>query len=85
MKKTVKKKKDEMQVIVLRFGGRPQRVAVTEDTTVEEAIDDAGFTVKPNDEVTVNTETVDKGELGDTYVSDGDRIVITPRFEGGVK
>jgi sulfur carrier protein ThiS len=84
MKKLVKKT-SVLEAVVLRFGGRPQRVQVEESTTVEEAIDEAGFTVKPNDEVTVNGETIDKDGLGETYVTDADRIVITPRFEGGVK
>ena len=88
MKKTVKAKQtteDLLEVVVLRFGGKPQRVQVEEGTSVEDAIDVAGFTVKPNDEVTVNGETVDEDELADTEVSDADRVVITPRFEGGVK
>jgi sulfur carrier protein ThiS len=85
MKKTVKKEVDTLEVIVLRFGGRPQRVQVEEGTSVQDAIDEAGFTVKPNDEVTVNGETVDKDELSETEITDADRVVITPRFEGGVK
>jgi sulfur carrier protein ThiS len=84
MKKSVKKTGD-LEVGVLRFGGRLQRVSVEDGTTVQDAIDEAGFTVKPNDEVTVNNETVAKDELDEIEVSDMDRIVITPRFEGGAK
>jgi len=80
-----KVKKEELEAVVLRFGGKPQRVALGEDSTVQDAIDEAGFTVKPGDGVTVNGETVDKDELDETLIEDADRVVITPRFEGGNK
>ena len=71
---------DEVEVTVLRFGGRKQVVNVSPDATVEEAIDEAGYTVKSGDEVTVNGETCD--DL-DTVVEDRDQVVITPKYEGG--
>ena len=70
----------EIEVTVIRTGGRPQRVSVPVGTTVDEVIDEAGFTVKPHDSVTVNGNTVDNL---DQEVEDADRVQITPRFEGG--
>lgn len=72
----------QIEVTVVRVGGRPQRVSVPEGATLEEAIDEAGFTVKPNDEVAVNGS---KTSNLNRAVEDADRVTITPRFEGGSK
>lgn len=74
----------DIEVTVLRFGGRPQRVNVEEESTVQDAIDEAGFTVKSGDEVSVNGDTVETDDLSNLEVEDGDQVVLTPRFEGGL-
>lgn len=76
---------EELTVSVVRFGGRVQHVSLEEGATVEDAVDEAGFTVKNTDEVSVNGDVLDKSDLADVEVSDGDRIVLTPKFEGGMK
>lgn len=75
---------DEVKATVVRFGGRPKFVSIEDgETTVIEAIEEAGFTVKANDEVSVNGEVVDERDLEETALESGDRVVITSKFEGG--
>ena len=70
-----------LRVTVVRFGGRPVPVEFDEDDelTVEEAVEQAGFTIKERDHVTVNG---DEAEL-DNIVEDGDQIVLSSRMQGG--
>lgn len=71
---------EEIEVTVIRSGGRPQRLTLEQGATVEDAIAEAGFTVKPKDQVSVNgSATRDLGQ----EVEDADRVMITPKFEGG--
>lgn len=74
---------EELSVVVLRSGGRPVRVNIAEGSTVEDAIEQAGYTVKDRDNVSVNGDSMDRDELADTELEDGDRIVISANFEGG--
>ena len=71
----------DIEVAVVRVGGRLQRVMLPAGSSVDEAIEEAGFTVKPHDEVAVNGESTSNLNQ---KVEDADRITITPRFEGGV-
>lgn len=75
----------EVAISVLRFGGRVVRLKVASDATIKQAIEDAGFTVKPTDQVLVNEEEISKSELDEALVDNGDSIVLTPKIEGGVK
>lgn len=74
-----RKSADEVEVVVYRMGARPVRVWLEEGSTVQDAIDEAGYSVKAKDEVTVNG---DKASL-DTEVEELDRVQITPKFQGG--
>lgn len=71
---------EDIQVTVIRSGGRPQRRTLQQGATIEDAIADAGFTVKPKDQVSVNGQAAH--DLSQE-VEDADRIMITPKFEGG--
>lgn len=75
---------DLLEVTVLRSGGRPVRVEVEEGSTVEEAVEDAGFAIKPRDEVTLNGDTLSSDEY-DTTLEHLDTIKIIPKFQGGKK
>lgn len=76
----------DAQATVVRFGGRPKFVSIEDgETTVIDAIEEAGFTVKANDEVSVNGEGCDEDDLDTMALESGDRVVITPKFEGGNK
>lgn len=75
---------DLLDVTVLRSGGRPVRVEMEEGSTVEDAVDEAGFAIKPRDEVTLNGDSLSKDEY-DTEVEHLDTIKIIPKFQGGNK
>lgn len=71
----------KLQATVVRFGGRPVKVEFDEDDelTVFDAVEEAGFTVKERDNITVNGEEADS----DSIVEDGDQIVLSSRMNGG--
>ena len=75
---------DEMiQVAVLRAGSKIVRVDLEPGSSVADAIEEAGFTVKERDEVTVNGDAYSSDELDEVEVEDADKVVITQKFAGG--
>lgn len=82
-RRSTRQEEGDLEVTVIRMGGRPMRINVDEGATVADAIDKAGFTVKPRDTVTVNGDQVTKEDLETQEVEDADRVVITAKMEGG--
>ena len=74
---------DEIEVFVVRAGARAQKVTLESGATVLEAVEEAGFTVKDRDEVSVNGDPVPSGDLESYEVEDADRVQINPKFQGG--
>lgn len=73
----------DLEVIVVRQGGTPVRVNLEDGASVQDAIDNADFTVKSGDTVSVNGDEVDRDELDELVLEDGDRVQLTANFEGG--
>lgn len=81
-----KTKTNEIEVTVHRVGLPLKALKVAEGTTVEDALEAAGLTVKNSEEVRINTESTDEdGEKydTDTVLEDGDLITLVKRITGG--
>lgn len=69
---------------VCRSGGRAIEVALSTGNSVEDAIDAAGLNLKTSEVVQVNGEEVDRSELSEMKVEDGDRIILVKNIQGGM-
>ena len=65
-------------VKVARLGTAVQEVAVSEDATVEDALEAVGIEIE-NEDVRINSHSADL----DSQVSDRDLITIVPKVKGG--
>ena len=72
---------DEKEIIVKmgRFNEPTQEVSVSEETTIQEVLDELGYSVNPSETLWVGGV---KAELSD-IVEDGDYISVTGKKEGG--
>lgn len=68
---------DEIVVKVAVLGGETQAVILTPESTVEDALEEAG--VSTSESVKCNGEAVNLHDI----VEDGDRLIVTSNVKGG--
>lgn len=75
------KKTNRIKIIIGRFGIEPETLEITEDSTVEDALKEAGISLSSGEKVWVGGE---KAVFSDV-VENGDIINIVGSKEGGSK
>lgn len=73
------KKQHRIKVIIGRFGREPEEVEIAENSTVNEALKDAGIKLNDSEKIWVNSERA----AGNDIIENGDIINIVSPKEAG--
>lgn len=76
-------KKKGFSVSVCRSGARSIEVASEAGDSVADAIGNAGLNLKTSEIVQVNGDELDRDELDEVEVTEGDRIILVKNIQGG--
>jgi len=74
------KKQNRINVIIAKFGSDPEKIEVTKDSTVSEALSDAGIVLNSSEKIWVNGEKANRKDI----IEDGDNVLIVSPKQAGI-
>lgn len=74
------KKVNRIYVVIARFGSDPEKLEIPKESTVGNALEEAGITLNSSEKVWVNGEKATRKDL----LEDGDNILIVSPKQAGL-